>query len=627
MATNLRRKLGQRQELWILLPVSLLLLVALSIFALFSYRNTVELLIEERRSEAVRLARRLANELSLAPVPDGEELGRRLPIARAVAVLDDRGRQVTAFGTRAVAAPPPPRPWLGGTRQDLGEDLVSGTARYRKDRRSFTVQVDLPAPILRSRERGLKVLTPVVLVIDAALTLLVLVFLRHFLAPFEGLVQRARAAGQEVPETEDEMDFLVATFERALEALAGRDAAEFDELEALQKTLARSLESGVLLCDAEGVVLALNEVGAALLAAPPSAVGRPLGTVLEPHPELVAILDRSIRRGREVKRQECAIDTPEGERILGLTAHPLRRDDGAVRGFLVLFADLTDAQRQRLEIRLADSLSQLGELTAGVAHELRNSLATLRGYLTLVERAPDEESIADYLAEIRRESDHLERVLEDFLTFARPGSARPQPVDLLALTHRAAADPALDGAAVVVRGIEVGVEGSEGLRVEEAGVRGFEVEGDPQLLERAVRNLLMNAVEAQSQQPGAASGEPTSGDPTSGDPVRVRLRRRGGGVEIRIDDRGPGLTPEAEERLFDPFFSQRSGGVGMGLALTRRIALLHGGRVTVENRETATRGARATLWIPDDPRNGGTSDTIGNSRGEGPTAAGSVTGL
>ena len=151
-----------------------------------------------------------------------------------------------------------------------------------------------------------------------------------------------------------------------------------------------------------------------------------------------------------MKRQECAIDTPAGERVLGLTAHPLRRDDGAVRGFLVLFADLTDAQRETAEIRLADSLSQLGELTAGVAHELRNSLATLRGYLTLVERAPDEESIADYLAEIRRESDHLERVLEDFLTFARPGSARPQRVDLLALVHRAAADPALGGAAVVV---------------------------------------------------------------------------------------------------------------------------------------------------------------------------------
>ncbi len=612
MATKLRRKLGQRQELWILLPVSLLLLVALSIFALFSYRNTVELLIEERRSEAVRLARRLANELSLAPLPDAEELGRRLPTARAVAVLDDRGRQVTAFGTRAVAAPPPPGPWLGGTRQDLGEDLVSGTARYRKDRRSFTVQVDLPVPILRSRERGLKVLTPVMLVIDAAITLLVLVFLRHFLAPFEGLVQRARAAGQEVPEAEDEMDFLVATFERALEALAGRDAAEFDELEALQKTLARSLESGVLLCDGEGVVLALNDVGAALLAAPPPAVGRPLGAVLERYPELVAILDRSIRRGREVKRQECAIDTPEGERILGLTAHPLRRDDGAVRGFLVLFADLTDAQRQTAEIRLADSLSQLGELTAGVAHELRNSLATLRGYLTLVERAPDEESIADYLAEIRRESDHLERVLEDFLTFARPGSARPQPVDLLALTHRAVADPALGDAAVAVEG---------------AGAQGFEVEGDPQLLERAVRNLLMNAVEAQDRRSGeSASGEPTSGEPTSGVPVRVQLGRRGGGVEIRIDDCGPGLTPEAEERLFDPFFSQRPGGVGMGLALTRRIALLHGGRVTLENREpaareSATRGARATLWIP-----AGTSDTIGNSRGEGPTATGSATG-
>ena len=105
MANIIRRRLGQRQEIWILLPVSLLVLVALSTFALFSYRNAVELLIEERRSEAVHLAHRLASELTLGPVPDAEELGRRLPTARAVAVIDDRGRQVTTFGTRAVAAP------------------------------------------------------------------------------------------------------------------------------------------------------------------------------------------------------------------------------------------------------------------------------------------------------------------------------------------------------------------------------------------------------------------------------------------------------------------------------------------------------------------------------------------
>ena len=577
-------RIGQRRELLILLPVSILILVALSTFALFAYRNTVELLIEERLSEATRMARKVASELALGPLPDAEELRRRLPTAREVTLLDDRGQLAVTTGARALATPR--QRWPGEALPE-GEDLISGTARFHKMGRNFTLQVDLPAPILRSRERGLRILTPVLLTMNGMITVFVLVFLQHFLAPFEGLLQRARDAGQEVAESEDEVVFLVNTFEKALAALAvdnGRGhTKEIDELKALESTLARSLESGVLLCDASGGVLALNEIGASLLGVTEPTVGRPLAEALGRHPELTAILERAVRQKREVKRQECTVETVGGRRALGLTAHPLKRDDGTVRGFLILFADLTDAQRETAEIQLADSLSQLGELTAGVAHELRNSLATLRGYLTLVERAPDEESITDYLSEIRHESDHLERVLEDFLTFARPGSARPRELDLAALMYRAAADPALDGAAVTV---DTG---------NEAKTDAFHVQGDAQLLERALRNLLNNAVEAQSASDGP-------------EPVRTRLQRRDQGVEIEIDDHGPGLSAEAQKKLFDPFFTERAGGVGMGLALTRRIVLLHGGRVSLENRKQG--GARATLWLP-----AGKVDTICNNSG------------
>ncbi len=254
-----------------------------------------------------------------------------------------------------------------------------------------------------------------------------------------------------------------------------------------------------------------------------------------------------------------------------------------MRGFLVIFADLTEVHKEVQERQLADSLSQLGELTAGVAHELRNSLATLRGYLTLIERGRDEESISDYLGEIRRESDHLQRVLEDFLAFARPGSARLQEVDLLSLVHRAAADPALGEAAIKV--------------VEGEGVP-FQVRGDPQLLERALRNVLSNAVEAQR-------------DAGRREPVRARLLGQESGVEILIEDRGDGIPAGVRGKVFEPFFSQRAGGVGMGLALTRRIVLLHGGRVTLESRSGG--GTRASIWIPrSGARHRGKSVTQGN---------------
>ncbi|MEM7582404.1 MAG: ATP-binding protein [Acidobacteriota bacterium] len=560
-----RRAIGQRREFLILLPVALLVLVSLSTYALLSYRSAIDLLVEERRQQAEQKARSLASELVTAKVlPTAAELRRRLPGASRVEILSAEEESAAnaasagSAGLRFATFESPP---------------VIGTARFKRSGETRTLRVEMPASVLRSRQRSLGILTPVMLTVNGAVTLLVLLFVRRFLAPFDRLVERARHAGQEVPDSQDEVVFLVETFEKALEALnrtEGGEARELDELKALEGTLTRSLESGVLLLDREGVVLALNDIGSALLEIDSSPVGRTLSDALQSHPKLEALLARAIRREQTVQREECALELSGSERTLGVTAHPLRRDEGDIRGFLVMFADLTEAQREIKEQQLGDSLAQLGELTAGVAHEMRNSLATLRGYLTLIDRSPDQESVRDYLGEIQHESDHLKRVLDDFLMFARPGSAQPRQLDLLQLVHRSAADPALAGGTVSVE-------------AEDDSAIGFEVLGDPQLLERALRNVLANAVEAQ-REAGRAS------------PVTARVVSRTADIEVIIEDRGAGLSPEVTERLFDPFFTQRAGGVGMGLALTRRIVLLHAGRIELENRQSG--GTRARMWIP-----------------------------
>ncbi|MDP9119921.1 MAG: ATP-binding protein, partial [Acidobacteriota bacterium] len=267
-------------------------------------------------------------------------------------------------------------------------------------------------------------------------------------------------------------------------------------------------------------------------------------------------------------REECEVHAAGARLTVGLTAHPLRRGDGEARGYLVLFADLTEARRRAEESRLSDSLQSLGEMAGGVAHELRNSLATLRGYLTLIERRPDEESIGGFLGEIRREADHLQRVLEDFLSFARPGTARVEEFSLATLVLRAAADPVLAETEVRMRG----------------SLPDLWLRGDPQLIERALRNLLHNAA--------AAARESGSGE------VEVEILPLTEGAEVVIDDRGPGLPPEVRERLFHPFVTGRPGGVGLGLALAQRILSLHGGRIRLEDRPAG--GTRARLFLPSD---------------------------
>ena len=562
-----RAPVGQRQEVQILLPAALLALAMLSTFLLFAYSNTVELLLQTRQDEARYTSRQLAGELSSGPLPEVDTLRKRLPTAVAITVLGPDGRSLVTTGTRSVGVAGEGKPsWKSlFSPPSEGDDTVSARVSFDRFGRRHEVQVDLPAPVLRSRQRGLLILTPLVLVFNGALTVGLLVFLRRFLAPIDRLMERARSAGRN-PSGPDDLEQLVDTFEAALAALS---RSEVDELEALQGTLGRSIESGVLLCDLEGRVLALNEIGSELLGVNTLEVGQAFDSAFPEQSAFVTLLQEAVREGRPVEREECVVKGESGDRTLGLTVHPLRRDDTTVRGFLALFADLTEVKAAARERHLAESLAQLGELSAGVAHELRNSLASLRGYLGLLERDPSDEARGEYLEEIRRESDHLTRVLEDFLTFARPGSVRAEDVDLLALAHRAAADPALGEASVRVRSTAAPEE--------------VTVHGDAQLLERALRNVLSNAIEAQRS---------IGVD----EPLEVLVGINGEVVEISIRDHGPGIDEEKFEKLFDPFITGRPEGVGLGLALTRRIVLLHAGRIVASSPEDG--GALFLIELP-----------------------------
>ncbi len=567
-------RLGLRRELLLLVPLAMLALVLLSAFSLIAYRNGIESLRQERQGEARRLAWQLAQRLADSPTLSTALLRSAAPQARRMAVIDGDGRMVASLGLFAgpdALAPLPSRP-TEPTAIGPGAavpDAVAGFAPLSRGGRDLVLRVDLAADDLARQLGGLRILTWVALPLNLAVVALVFLFLRYLLRPFETLLEQARRVESPEPEGDDEIAFLVGTFERAVTALAGRQTPVEAEIETLQRALAPSIESGLLLLDREGGVLALNPMGCDLLELDEPEVGAPAEQALARHPELVEILRACAASGQGAARQETEVRTADGRRTLGLTVHALKRDDGAVRGFLVLFVDLTEVRRQAAEERLAEGLAQLGELAAGVAHELRNGLATLRGYLTLVERRPEDGTLTDYLDEMRRESDHLVRVVEDFLTFARPESARVEPVELAALARRSAADPAL---------------GEGTVRVDD-GLGQARIRGDAELLERALKNLLHNAVRAERDAPHPAA-------------VVCRVERRHDELAIVVEDRGAGLPPDVRERLFQPFVTGRPDGVGLGLSLAHRIVGLHGGTLRLEDREAG--GTRAIMSFPAD---------------------------
>jgi len=598
-----RPAVGLRREVALLFPVALLLIVSLASYTLLSYRSAVSRLLDERGEIALRAARETARALVASDAPlDPAALQRQSPAIeglRGLSLYDAEGRPVAetgqAAGPLAAALATGSPPELAGR---VGPGLVVGPGGRHPDGLLALVPlvaggerhylgVEVATPLLASRQRELRVLTVVVLGVGVALAVLLLLFLRRLVVPYDRLVERARRAEGHGELTGDEdVELLVRTFERGIAAMARPDADGPDrDLAALERTLAASLESGLLILDAEGRTVALNPVGAKLLGVPPPAPGTPVAEALAPHPALAALLAEAVGERRALQRQEVGLDSPSGRLTLGLTVHPLRvgasrpgadapgRESapGEVRGFLVLFADLTEARRQAEEDRLADRLGGIGELAAGVAHEMRNGLATLQGYLTLLQRS-DEAAAAAYAGEMRRETDHLHRVLSDFLSFARPGSVRAEPVPAGRVLRRAAADPALAGAPVQV----VAPEGE-----------GPVLQADPQLLERALRNLVHNAVEASRE----AAGE---GGPA---PVVARLRSAGDTVEIVVEDRGPGIPPDLRDRVFDPFVTGRREGVGLGLALAHRIVRLHGGSLALEDRPGGGTVARVRLPV------------------------------
>ncbi|HXU32985.1 MAG TPA: ATP-binding protein [Thermoanaerobaculia bacterium] len=584
------QKLGARREILILLPATLLLLVLISTFTLFSMRSALHRWREERCDQAAAIAGRLVRQLGESPPRSAEtDLARLAEPVRALggalAMTDGLGTTMAQIGPFSGLGLPAR---TGGSGLAWGP-LLSGDSvavRVPLEGAGRALVVELPAAALASQLRAVRWLTLIVLPVNAALLLLALFSLQQILGPWERLLARAEQAGGTRATDEDEVDFLLATFERALadSPAPAEAAAGEDDLAALERTLSPSLQSGLLLLDRVGEVLALNDLGAALLGLPtfrppvrsegsPAAAGPDVRELLADRPEVLALVVPAIASESGVQREEIRLEgsgaAGSGNRrtILGLSVHPLRRVDGGVRGHLVLFTDLTEVRLRREQARVAEGLSQLGEMAAGVAHELRNGLATLRGYLTLIDRKPDGEAVGGYLAEMRREADHLERVANDFLEFARPGSARREAVALDELLARAAHDPALGGFGVNVTG-ETALLAS----------------GDEPLLSRALRNLLLNAAEAERRAGGTG-------------PLEIAVRKTSEDfLAIEIRDRGPGVSPEIRERLYQPFVTGRPGGVGLGLALAYRIASLHGGTLDLTDREGG--GTVATLTLP-----------------------------
>ena len=336
--------------------------------------------------------------------------------------------------------------------------------------------------------------------------------------------------------------------------------------------MVESLRSGLLAIDSDLRVTALSEEGVRILGleAEPCPLGRSLAEVLPSHARLRRLFAEALEGRESPSRAEWTLESGDDvPRTIGFTLTPVRTG-GAVIGAALLFRDLTPFERMDEQERLRDRLAALGQMAAGLAHEIRNPLASIELLAGLVKRAaPDDPEVSELVSELVSEVHTVAGTVRATLDFVRPLAPARQETRLADVLGEA------------VRRARARLAGEVALDLEcdEALVASI----DPDQLRTIAANLVENALGAL--EPGA--------------PGAIKLQARcdgSGGFHLIVDDSGSGVPSELRERIFYPFFTTRAEGTGVGLAEVQKLVVAHGGSIEVSDSPLG--GARFTVQLP-----------------------------
>ena len=357
--------------------------------------------------------------------------------------------------------------------------------------------------------------------------------------------------------------------EKQLQELRRAESERARASENISAALLSNLPSGVLLFNPNGLVQQANPAARNILGFASISglhardvfrgarlLNRGAGDSEAAPATAINAVQAALREGTSSRRLETEYATPAGEeRVLGLTVSPVLSSGGKSLGAACLISDLTEINRLSRQVRMREDLASLGEMSAGIAHEFKNSLATISGYAQMLTAEEQLEVVHDFARKIESETGNLARVVTDFLAFARPQALRNEPVPLRAVLENCARDCSLE------------------LHLEDVPAE-LALEGDPTALRQAFSNLLRNSAEA------ARKGTPVQ--------VKVAAATDEHGTRLAITDNGQGIPQDRLGKIFIPFFTTKAQGTGLGLALVHRIVTEHGGTIAVSSGDWGT---------------------------------------
>ena len=393
----------------------------------------------------------------------------------------------------------------------------------------------------------------------------ILVMIILFVAAMVRAVRSASKRAQR--EARGESAMLSVALQEAMTRLKAQEramAARAEASEQLADQIVAGLTSGLVVVNRAGTVQVINPAARRILELGEVGPGKSFRDTLGPATALSDLIAEAIAATSPIARRTITIDGAK-PRHLGATVSHITGTDGVLQAAVCLFTDLTDVMQLEEQLRLKEALARLGELTAGLAHEFRNGLATIHGYGKLLDPDALPPQAKTCVEGIRSETTALGEVVTNFLRFARPEQLTLAPLDL-----RSVIDKAIDDTPGAVSAVTI--EGSFPT-----------IDGDEVLLRRAFGNLFRNSLEACE-----STGMPPK--------IHVRCDIVNGEVQLRVEDNGPGFAPEYLAKAFQPFATTKANGTGLGLAIAQKVIVSHNGLITAANLPEG--GAQFRLRLP-----------------------------
>ena len=369
--------------------------------------------------------------------------------------------------------------------------------------------------------------------------------------------------------------FVVEREKRTRTLLAEKQSA-FDQLDILHRSIIESLDTGILTINPEGLIKSFNPAAAEITGLSFQDVeNRTMAEIFPGFPPFLKGRKSNARKSVTRTRFETTFHDANGRNlILGGSLSPLRDPQGITIGEIIIFQDLTEINEMRESLEKSHRLAFIGGMAAGLAHEIRNPLASISGSIQMLRQdIPPTETNQKLMQIILRGKDQLESFLKDFLLMARPAAGVCEEIDIRGTIRD------------VIDSLRCVPDWPDPLRIDlNMSDDPLEVQANKTEIRQVFWNLLLNAVQAM----------PEGGHLT----VEAGVARNDGraGIEIKINDTGCGIKNEDLRKIFEPFYTTRDVGTGLGLAVVSRI--LEGYRGSIDIQSQPGRGTTCRIWFP-----------------------------